>query len=96
MRFIDSPLYAVIDSVIFRERSPLANRVLGAGVEPAHLAAPEPKSGVSAIPPPEQNLCPEVCASGGGGKRLGEATEGRADLGVDFDGGFAGMDEVVL
>ena len=32
------------------------NRVLGAGVEPAHLAAPEPKSGVSAIPPPEQNL----------------------------------------
>ena len=30
--------------------------VLGAGVEPAHLAAPEPKSGVSAIPPPEQNL----------------------------------------
>ena len=56
MRFIDSPLYAVIDSVIFRERSPLANRVLGAGVEPAHLAALEPKSSVSAIPPPEQNL----------------------------------------
>ena len=53
---LDAALYAVIDSVIFRERSPLANRVLGAGVEPAHLAAPEPKSGVSAIPPPEQNL----------------------------------------
>ena len=33
-----------------------ANRVLGAGVEPAHLAALEPKSSVSAIPPPEQNL----------------------------------------
>ena len=30
--------------------------VLGAGVEPAHLAALEPKSSVSAIPPPEQNL----------------------------------------
>ena len=29
--------------------------VLGAGVEPAHLAAPEPKSGVSAIPPPERS-----------------------------------------
>ena len=39
-----------------RERITFANRVLGAGVEPAHLAAPEPKSGVSAIPPPEQNL----------------------------------------
>ncbi len=72
------------------------NRVLGAGVEPAHLAALEPKSSVSAIPPPEQNLSNEVCASGGGGKRLHEATQGRTDLGVDFHGGFAGMDEVVL
>ncbi len=47
------------DSVIKetrRERITFANRVLGAGVEPAHLAAPEPKSGVSAIPPPERNL----------------------------------------
>ncbi len=72
------------------------NRVLGAGVEPAHLAAPEPKSGVSAIPPPERNLSDEVCASDGGGKRLHEAAEGRADLGVDFHGGLAGVDEVVL
>jgi hypothetical protein len=39
-----------------RERLSFANRVLGAGVEPAHLAALEPKSSVSAIPPPEQNL----------------------------------------
>ncbi len=38
------------------ELYPFMNRVLGAGVEPAHLAALEPKSGVSAIPPPEQNL----------------------------------------
>ncbi len=36
----------------------IANRVLGAGVEPAHLAAPEPKSGVSAIPPPERACFP--------------------------------------
>ena len=43
---IDSALDAVIDSVIFRERFAFANRVLGAGVEPAHLAALEPKSGV--------------------------------------------------
>ena len=70
--------------------------MLGAGVEPAHLAALEPKSSVSAIPPPEQNLSDEVCASGDGGKRLGEAAEGRTDLGVDFHGGFAGVDEVVL
>ena len=40
----------------FRERVTFVNRVLGAGVEPAHLAALEPKSSVSAIPPPEQNL----------------------------------------
>jgi len=30
--------------------------VLGAGVEPAYLSAPEPKSGVSAIPPPEMGV----------------------------------------
>ncbi len=70
--------------------------MLGAGVEPAHLAAPEPKSGVSAIPPPERNLCDEVCASDGGGKRLHEAADGRTDLGVDFHGGLAGVDEVVF
>ena len=46
----------IVGSACFRERITFANRVLGAGVEPAHLAAPEPKSGVSAIPPPEQNL----------------------------------------
>ena len=57
-------------AIRFRERLAFANRVLGAGVEPAHLAALEPKSSVSAIPPPEQNLSDEVCASGGGGKRL--------------------------
>ena len=68
---LDAALYAVIDSVLFRacvpnrlpptairfrERLAFANRVLGAGVEPAHLAALEPKSSVSAIPPPERNL----------------------------------------
>ena len=68
---LDAVLYAVIGSVLFctcvpnrlpptairfRERVTFANRVLGAGVEPAHLAALEPKSSVSAIPPPEQNL----------------------------------------
>ena len=53
---LNAVLYAVIDSVRFRERLKFANRVLGAGVEPAHLAALEPKSSVSAIPPPEQNL----------------------------------------
>jgi hypothetical protein len=31
-------------AIRFREWSPLAHRVLGAGVEPAHLAAPEPVS----------------------------------------------------
>ncbi len=30
------------------------SQVLGAGVEPAYLSVPEPKSGVSAIPPPER------------------------------------------
>ena len=93
---LDAVLYAVIDSVLFHARSPRVNRVLGAGVEPAHLAALEPKSSVSAIPPPEQNLSDEVCASGDGGKRLHEATEGRTDLSIHFHRGFAGMDEVVL
>jgi len=37
---LDAVLYAVIDAVLFRERLTFANRVLGAGVEPAHLAAP--------------------------------------------------------
>jgi hypothetical protein len=53
---LDAVLYAVIDSVLFRERLAFTNRVLGAGVEPAHLAAPEPKSGVSAITPPASRL----------------------------------------
>ena len=66
---LDAVLSAVIDSVLFRALRE-ENRVLGAGVEPAHLAALEPKSSVSAIPPPEQNLSDEVCASGDGGKRL--------------------------
>jgi len=35
-----------------RERLAFANRVLGAGVEPAHLAALEPKSSVSAFSDP--------------------------------------------
>ena len=43
---INPAIDAVIDSVLFRERLTFANRVLGAGVEPAHLAALEPKSGV--------------------------------------------------
>ncbi len=36
--------------------SPELKQVLGAGVEPAYLSAPEPKSGVSAIPPPERGV----------------------------------------
>ncbi len=42
------------------QSSSFVNRVLGAGVEPAHLAAPEPKSGVSAIPPPDLGLSVEA------------------------------------
>ncbi len=79
---------------VVRDRE--VNRVLGAGVEPAHLAALEPKSSVSAIPPPEQTCVSQICGAGGGGKRLREPAEGRADFGVELGGGFAGLDKVGL
>ena len=47
-------------------------RVLGAGVEPAYLTAPEPKSGVSAIPPPEQTCAVQICGADPIGKRFAE------------------------
>ncbi len=46
--------------------------VLGAGVEPAYLTAPEPKSGVSAIPPPEQTCVVQICGAAPIGKRFAE------------------------
>ena len=48
----------------------IKSQVLGAGVEPAYLSAPEPKSGVSAIPPPEQPAPQTFYCSRPSGKRF--------------------------
>ncbi len=50
--------------------SPQLKQVLGAGVEPAYLSAPEPKSGVSAIPPPERPVLKTFYCSLPSGKRF--------------------------
>ena len=48
----------------------IKSQVLGAGVEPAYLSAPEPKSGVSAIPPPERPVTQTFYCSRPSGKRF--------------------------
>ena len=74
-----STYLSIFRSRVSGYRSPLSlfalcakYRVLGAGVEPAYLTAPEPKSGVSAIPPPEQTCAVQICGADAISKRFAE------------------------
>ncbi len=84
---------------LYLEKPLLTNKirvVLGAGVEPARLAVPEPKSGVSAIPPPEPTASGRIYCLRAGGKPLrgylGALPERRPHVSVELLACFSGLE----